>query len=195
MEIDQELGEILNPAKSALLVWDLQNMLVQNAFNTGVFLDNTKIVIETARQHGIPVIFSKITPLPSGFESQVRKYFFRKRQSAMKQIPNGYELALEPLPEDIIIPKNTASMFIGTNFELLMRNAGLTTLILTGIATEIGVESTARDAGNRGYFPVVISDAVSSSNEQAHYRSLENMKGLTIQLSTNEIVSFWNSVK
>lgn len=195
MEIDQELREILNPAKSALLVWDVQNMLVQNAFNADVFLSNTRKVIETARKCGIPVIFSKITPLPAGFESRVRNYFFRRRQSAAKQIPNGFELALEPAPQDVVIPKNTASMFVGTNFELLMRNAGLTTLIITGIATEIGVESTARDAGNRGFFPVVVSDAVSSSNEQAHYRSLKNMKGLTIQLSTSEIVAFWDSVK
>ena len=82
-------------------------------------------------------------------------------------------------------------MFIGTNFELLLRNAGITTLVITGIATEFGVESTARDAANRGFFPVIISDAVSSYNQEAHFRSLENLKALTILLTTEELDMLW----
>ncbi|HEY4785628.1 MAG TPA: isochorismatase family cysteine hydrolase, partial [Bacteroidales bacterium] len=156
MEIDDELRNILNSGKTVLLVWDVQNMLVQGIFNTESFLTNTKSVIISAREHNVPVFFSKITPLPERFESPVRKYFFRKRISSMKQVPNGLDLAIEPKDIDVVIPKNTASMFVGTNFEQLLRNAGITTIVITGIATDIGVESTARDAGNRGFFPVII---------------------------------------
>ncbi|MDR3652050.1 MAG: cysteine hydrolase [Paludibacter sp.] len=191
MEIDNELKEILNPKNAALLVWDVQNMLVQNIFNTDIFLAKTNEVISIAKANNVPVIFSRITPLPPQFESPVRKYFFKKRLSTMQQVPNGFELTIEPTNNDIVIPKNTASMFVGTNFELLMRNAGITTLIITGIATEIGVESTARDASNRGIFPVIITDAVSSSNQDAHNRSLENLKNMAIQLKTEELISIW----
>ena len=82
-------------------------------------------------------------------------------------------------------------MFIGTNFEMLLRNAGITTIIITGIATEFGVESTARDAFNRGFFPVIIADAVSYYTYEGHSRSLENIKKMSIQLTTEELFSIW----
>ncbi len=191
MEINEELKEIVRPDKTALLIWDVQNMLVQNIFNTEIFLANAKKVVSSAREKGIPVIFSKITPLPEKFESPVRKYLWKKRTLKFQQTPDGYELAIEPLKDDIVIPKNTASMFIGTNFELLLRNAGLTTILFIGIATEMGIESSARDASNRGFFPVIITDAVSSMNPEAHNRSLENLKNMMILLKSDEIISLW----
>jgi nicotinamidase-related amidase len=191
MEMNSELKDILDPNKTALLVWDVQNRLVENIFNTETFLANTKNTILSAKEHNIPVIFSKITPLPEKFESPVRKYLFKNRFSTMKQVPNGLDLTIEPTENDIVIPKNTASMFIGTNFELLLRNAGITTIVITGIATEFGVESTARDASNRGFFPVIVTDAVSSYNQEAHHRSLENLKNMMILLKTEEIITLW----
>jgi len=194
MEIDNELKEILNPGKTALLVWDVQNMLVQNIFNPDTFMTNTKRVISLAKELKIPVIFSKITPLPQKFESPTRKYFLKKRSFSMNQSPDGFELAIDPTGDDLVMPKNTASIFIGTNFEQLMRNAGLTTVIITGIATEFGVESSGRDASNRGFFPVIITDAVSSYNQEAHYRSLENLKNMIILLKTEELIALWELV-
>jgi len=191
MEINQEIKEIVNPSRTALLIWDVQNMLVNNIFNTEVFLTNTKKVIAAAREKSIPVMFSKITPLPEKFESPVRKYLWKNRLTKMNQTPNGFDLTIDPLKDEIVIPKNTASIFIGTNFEQLLRNAGITTIIFTGIATEMGVESSARDASNRGFFPVIITDAVSSSNQEAHNRSLENLKSMMILLKSDEIISLW----
>jgi len=191
MDTNHEFYEILDPARTILLVWDVQNMLVQNIFNTEDFLAKTKSVIALAKSNGVPVVFSKITPLPEGFESPVRKYFFRKRLINLNQVPNGLDLTIEPNGNDLVINKNTASIFIGTNFELLLRNKGITTILFTGIATEFGVESSARDASNRGFFPVIISDAVSSSDEEGHFRSLLNLKKLTIQLTAEEITELW----
>lgn len=62
-----------------------------------------------------------------------------------------FELTMSPEKDDIILNKNTASIFIGTNFEMMMGNAGIETLIFAGIATEIGVESSVRNAPNRGF--------------------------------------------
>ena len=109
----------------------------------------------------------------------------------MKPTTDGLDLAIEPSDGDIVMPKNTASIFIGTHFELMMRNAGITTILIAGIATEIGVESSGRDASNRGFFPVIITDAVSSFSQEAHYRSLENLKGMMILLKTEELSALW----
>ena len=96
--------------------------------------------------------------------------------------------SVKPQAIDLVLDKSAASIFIGTNFEYLMRNRGINTLIFTGIATEMGVESSARDAANRGFFPVVVSDCVSSSNKEAHERSLKNMERIVIVEKSEDIL-------
>lgn len=115
----------------------------------------------------------------------------KKRQWGGKPAPDAFDLALPPSEKDIVINKNTADIFIGTNFELMLRNAGISTIVFTGISTEIGIESSARAAGNRGFFPVVVSDAVSSRAKETHERSLENMKSQMPIVSSGELAAFW----
>ena len=71
----------------------------------------------------------------------------------------------------------------------MVRNAGIRTLIFTGIATEIGVESSARDASNRGFYSVIAEDAVSSGDQEAHKRSLANMSRMMLVKKSAEIIS------
>ena len=184
-----EIKEIVNPEHTALIVWDVQKMLVNNIYNKEEFLKNINALIESARNKGMPIFFTRITPLPKEFESPARKYSSSKMKFNLSQLPKEmFDLAIEPKSNEIVINKNTASIFIGTNFELMCRNAGIETLIIAGIATEIGVESTARDAANRGFYVVVDSNASSSSDKEAHERSLENMKKLFDVLSTDDII-------
>jgi nicotinamidase-related amidase len=104
--------------------------------------------------------------------------------SKEREIPES----IKPVTSDIILDKTTASIFIGTNFEYLMHDRGINTLIFAGIATEIGVESSARDASNRGFFPVVVSDCVSSMNKEAHERSLKNLEKIVIVEKAEDIL-------
>jgi hypothetical protein len=64
-------------------------------------------------------------------------------------------------------------------------------LVFTGIATEFGIESSARDAFNRGFYSVVISDCVSSPYKDGHDRSLENMKNLITIINSKELGNIW----
>jgi len=189
--MDEEIiREISKPEKTALVVWDVQNILVERIFNSDEFLTNLNRLIEAAHKKQIAVFFSKITPLPDRFESTARKLFFRKR--AMRFTPEELELTIPPARDDIVVFKNTASIFIGTNFELMVHNAGITTLIFTGIATEFGIESSGRDSSNRGFFTVIAKDAVSSPNKDGHERSIQNMEGLLYLMTTAEILHMWN---
>lgn len=184
-----EINEIINPEHTALIIWDVQKMLVNKIYNKEEFLKNINKLIETARGKGIPLFFTKITPLPKEFEAPARKYSSSKMKFNLSQLSKEmFDLAIEPKENEIILNKNTASIFIGTNFELMCRNAGIETLIISGIATEIGVESTARDAANRGFYVVVDSDASSSSDKEAHERSLQNMKKLFDVVPTKDII-------
>ena len=100
---------------------------------------------------------------------------------------------VQPNHTDIVLEKSTASIFMGTNFEYMMRNRNINTLIFTGIATEMGIESSARDASNRGFYPVVVSDCVSSLDKDAHEWSLKTMSKLFIVESSSTILKAINT--
>ncbi|MEM0163936.1 MAG: isochorismatase family cysteine hydrolase [Thermoplasmata archaeon] len=184
----ETLKDVIDPKHTALVVWDVQKMLVSHIFNHTDFLKNLNDLISVARAKKMPIFFTKITPLPPNFESPARKYMLRKMGSSFGNMPKEmFDLEIEPLKEEIVLLKNTASIFIGTNFDLMLRNAGIETIIFTGIATEIGVESSAREAINRGYYTVVARDAVSSGDKDAHERSLKNMEKLMIVETVSNI--------
>ena len=100
--------------------------------------------------------------------------------------------AIKPKQDEIVINKHTASIFIDTGFERMLRNAGIVTVVFTGIATECGIESSARDAFNRGFYSVVVSDCVSSPDKNGHNRSLENMKNLITIIDLKELEDIWS---
>ncbi len=188
-KILSDFKEIIEPEHTALVVWDVQNLLVSRIFNREEFMKNLTGLIASARKVDVPIFFTKITPLPERFESAVRL--------AQRRFPGGLtqeqmDLSIKPDEDDIVLLKNTANIFIGTNFELMIRNAGIQTIVFTGIATEIGIESSARDSLNRGFYTVVVEDAVSSADKAAHERSLANMRNMLMVRSSSEIAKMWS---
>jgi nicotinamidase-related amidase len=77
---------------------------------------------------------------------------------------------LGPEPGDLIIAKRQWGAFYGTELDLQLRRRGVDTILLAGISTNIGVESTARDAYERGYQQVFVEDAMGArdAGEHAH---------------------------
>lgn len=194
----ENLAEIVNPAHSCLVVWDVQNGLVDRIFDKEKFVVNLKALIHALRGK-MPVVYTRITPAPKGFQSSWTLYSMMRRFNVKDvdnippfMAPGSREREIredvKPGEGDVVLDKPTASIFIGTNFENMMRSRGITTLIFTGIATEIGIESSARDASNRGFYPVVVSDCVSSPDKEAHERSLKNLEKLAIVKQADEIL-------
>jgi len=194
----ENIREIVEPRHSCLIVWDVQNGLVDKTFNKEEFMATLKNFIEKMRGK-MPVVYTMITPPPKGFASSWNYYSMMRRFNVddINKLPPFMAIGSEeraipeivkPRPTDIVLEKPTPSILIGTNFEYLMRNRGITTLIFTGIATEIGIESSARDASNRGFYPVVVSDCVSSSDKEAHERSLRNLAKLLIVEKAGDIL-------
>ena len=141
----ENLDEIVAPEHSCLVVWDVQNGLVNTIFNKDEFLGGMKRFIEDLRGK-MPVVYTMITPLRRDFISSWGCYSAMKRfnvsypyklpqfmaaGSREREIPE----TVRPDQSDLVLEKSTANIFIGTNFEYLMRNRGITTMIFTGIAT------------------------------------------------------------
>jgi nicotinamidase-related amidase len=80
---------------------------------------------------------------------------------------------LRPTEEEAVLDK-----VVGTPLEMALRGAGVQTLAIVGVATEIGIEPTVRHAGDLGLIPVVISDACASGNTEAGTRTIETLRFL-----------------
>ncbi|MQL55498.1 isochorismatase family cysteine hydrolase [Acidianus ambivalens] len=179
-----EIKKFIRKDNSILVVWDVQEALVNSIFNKEEFLQKLKEIISAARQYNVPIVYTKITPLPERFQPPYMRRSFNPGDIVKDVYPQG---------SDVVLNKNTTSIFVGTNFELMLRNAGIQTIVFTGIATDIGVETSARHAQALGYLPVIAREAVSSSDKDAHERSLANMSKLMPVLDNKEIIERWSS--
>ena len=200
--IYKNMREIVDQSHTALVLWDVQDALVSVIYNRQEFLLNLKTLTDAARKHGIPIIYTKITPLPFSWESSFRLYMQMKRSRVesldkLRPFPQPgspeaeINSEVKPSDGDIVLDKHTASIFIGTHFENLMRNAGITTILFTGISTEFGISSSARDAANRGFYPVIVDDCVSSPNRDLHEAALKTLTVMSIVVPSAEIIREW----
>ena len=163
-------------------------------FDKEEFSRSLNTVVELARKSNIPIFFTSIQMLSKRFESSAIIYTLGKLgfDRLFEQFTaEDRDFTLKPKEDEIVINKHTGSIFIDTGFERMLRNAGIITVVFTGIATEFGVESSARDAFNRGFYSVVVSDCVSSPYKDGHDRSLENMKNLITIINSKELGDVW----
>lgn len=193
------LKEIVDPGHTALVVWDTQEGLVDSIFNRKQFLANLKSFIAAARKNHIPVLYTKITFPPNGYESPWRTFMLMKRYGidTIEKIPkfltSEIQAEIGPVGDEPVIAKPTPSIFIGTNFEYMMRNRGIDTVLFTGIATEIGIDSSARDCSNRGFYTIVVQDCVSSSDKEMHESALKALKTICLVTPAADITTEWRS--
>ena len=89
---------------------------------------------------------------------------------------------LEPQPGELIIDKNASSAFNGTGIDQLLRNLQLDTLVFTGMATDMCVETTARDAADRGYNVIVVEDATATFFHTHHEHALSGLARVFTQV-------------
>ena len=182
LSIPETLAEIVDPRHSCLVVWDVQVALTSRIFDQATYLARLAPFVAGLRRR-LPVAYTLITPLPMAYQGAWNTYAMMRRMGLSDPaqlkpflVPGSPEhavpAAVAPQPGDLVLEKSSANIFLGTRFETLMRLRGVQTLIFTGIATEAGIETSARDAAARGFFPVVVSDGVSSMDQAAHERSL-----------------------
>jgi nicotinamidase-related amidase len=143
------IEEILDPSHTILVAWDVQRALTKMIFNREEFSRNPNSIVELARKLDIPIFFTSVQMLSKRFESSAIIYTLGKLgfDRLFEQFTTeDMDFTIKPKQDEIVISKHTASIFIDTGFERMLRNAGIITIVFTGIATEFGVESSARDA-------------------------------------------------
>jgi nicotinamidase-related amidase len=155
-------------AKTALVVIDLQQGIVAlpTAHPTGEIVERAAVLADAFRRHGLPVVLVNVAGGAPGRAEQSR---------SSGDFPAGFADLVPELnrqPSDHLVTKRTWGAFTNTDLQTYLRQQGVTQVVLAGVATSIGVESTARYAHELGLHVTLAVDAMTDLNADAHINSI-----------------------
>ena len=174
---------LLDPT-AALIVIDLQKGIIGFAAELG----SAGVVARSAelaaafRERNLPVVLVNVVGRAPGRVDQS----FGNRAFP----PDWADLVpeLNAQPSDILISKQRVGAFLGTELDAKLKEKGVTQVFITGIATSMGVEATARNAFDLGYNVVLVSDAMIDLNPAAHTNAIANTFPRLGEIDTTESV-------
>jgi nicotinamidase-related amidase len=158
--------------KAALVVIDLQKGIVDapTVHPIGPIVERSATLADAFRRHGLPVVLVNVTGRGPGRTEL-------SRSPGIISSPDWADLVddLGPHPGDHLVTKQRRSAFHDTGLDAHLRGLGVTQVVLTGISTTSGVESTARSAYDHGYHVVLATDAMTDIDPDAHANSIERI--------------------
>lgn len=184
----------LDPKTAALVLIDLQygivSMNVQPQTSAQV-VERAKRLAQAFRRAQAPVVLVTVGSSLDGKDALAPTLDAPAPAAAARSENWSTVVAeLEPQPSDIRIMKRQWGAFYGTDLDLQLRRRGIRTIVLAGISTNVGVESTARDAFERAYDQVFVTDAMASPSAEAHANTLKfTFPRIGRQRTTDEVVA------
>ena len=154
--------------KTALIVVDLQKGILgyPTAHPIDAVVAAASALCTAFRRRGLPVVLVNVKGGAPGRAEQSR--------SMAGLPPDWADLApeLDEQPVDLLITKRTWGAFTNTDLEVQLKARGITQVVITGVATSIGVESTARFAHELGFNVTLALDAITDMSQEAHDNSV-----------------------
>lgn len=188
----------IEPERTCLLLIDTQNY-VWNAdvarrlpnFDATVrerVLPNLRRLIEGFREAGAEVMYTVMENMTRdgrdrSLDYKLSKFFIAKGSWEAKVLDD-----LRPGEDEIVLPKTSSGVFNSTNIEYLLRNIGIDTLVVTGFLTDQCVDHTVRDAADRGFYPICVSDACATHTQARHDNALSAFAGYCRTLETEALL-------
>jgi nicotinamidase-related amidase len=179
--------------QTALIVIDLQQGVVglPTAHPTETVVQNSANLADAFRGYGLPVVLVNVTGAPAGRTE--------RSMAGGAARPEGWEILARELnqqPTDHLVTKRTRGAFTGTDLEQYLRDNGVTQVVVTGVATGSGVESTARHAHELGFNVTLAIDAMTDMNAEVHENSvLRIFPGIGETGTTAEILDLLASTR
>ncbi|TCV65410.1 nicotinamidase-related amidase [Neorhizobium sp. R1-B] len=201
-KIGKTLQDFCRPDRMALVVYDMQVGILHQLKDGTAITAKVKTVLDAARAAGFPVIFFRHLSMPKPLMGhfQMRQAMAWQRTEDpdavhpwfLRDSP-GFEITpeLEPTADEAVLDKITFSAFEGTPLAIILRDLGLTSFAICGVATEIGIDPTVRHGCDLGLVPIVIRDACGAGHAEAAERAMENIAfmGDSILADTAQIVA------
>lgn len=169
----------LDPRSTALVLIDLQNGIIAMplAPRTGAAVAvEGRSLAERFRAGGATVVLARVAWAPD-FADAPRQPVDQPFPRPAGGLPPAWSELADGLaqPGDILITKRQWSAFYGTELDLQLRRRGIKTIVLAGLATNFGVESTARQAWERGYEVLLVEDACASPAAELHDMAIRHI--------------------
>jgi nicotinamidase-related amidase len=206
LQIPENLSDAVRSDRTALIVYDMQIGIVRQLPHGAAVLEKVLSVLELARSTGIRVIFMRHMSLPKRLSGafQLRQMMAWQRKTSPEDAEPWFlrsNPAFELMPElairedEAILDKITMSAFEGTPLAMALRDCGLSSFVIAGIATEIGIEPTVRHGADLGFVPVVVTDACGAGHAEAGERALAQMRftGDALLCTVAELASAWSA--
>jgi nicotinamidase-related amidase len=172
---------------TALVLIDLQKGVVvpDKAHPVDVVLAHAAQLASAFRERGLPVALVTVAGAPSG-----RTDLRVGGGGAMTPPPGFADLAdeLGRADEDLLVTKTSIGAFATTELDRLLRERGVTQIVLAGISTSVGVEATARHGYDLGYHVTVVSDASTDRSLEAHENSVARSLPRVAEVATTDEV-------
>jgi nicotinamidase-related amidase len=168
---------------AALVVVDLQEGIVALplAHPVAEVIERVTTLARHFRGKGMPVVLVNVAGTPTGRTDQ--------GTPTPRTLPDGWTDLVKDLdqqPTDIKVTKHARSAFTNTALADQLRERGITQVVVTGIATSSGVESTARDAHEQGFHVTLPTDAMTDSDQARHDHSVKNVFPRIAETGTTE---------
>ena len=202
LNIPRSLEELCDRTRTALIVYDMQVGIVSQISDGQSIIGRVAAVRQAARERGVRVVYTRHMSLPNEVAGvvQLRTAMAWQRLERVADVkpaflrdspPFQITPELTPDPIEVVFDKITMSAFQGTPLDLTLRDCGLNSFIIVGIALEVGIEPTVRHAMDLGYIPIVVTDACGSHDKVAAKRALDSLAfaGGSLQTDVNTICS------
>ena len=176
--------------KIALVVIDLQKGIVSlpTAHPTTEVVKHARGLANAFRRHGLPVVLVNVDGGAPGRAEQTR---------STRDFPAGWTDLVPELnqqPTDHTVTKQTWGAFTNTGLEKHLKDLGVTQVVIAGVATSVGVESTARHAHEYGFHVTLAVDAMTDMHAEAHHNSITHIfPRLGETGTTQEIIELLNN--
>jgi nicotinamidase-related amidase len=164
--------------RTALVLIDLQQGVLAmptEPFAADEVLARAVQLADAFRARGLLVVLVRVSFAPDRSDAAPGRTEAAAPAAAQ---PAGWDAIVDDLaghPEDLVVTKRNWGAFYGTDLDLQLRRRGVTQLVLGGIATAFGVESTARAAHEHGYHVTLAVDAMTDRSAESHRNSLERI--------------------
>src|SRR5580692_10192293 len=200
IKIPESLEEIVTPQNTALIVYDMQAGITRQVRNGQEITQRVSRVLAAARTAGVRTFFTRHMSLPKELTGafQCRTAMAWQRVDSMEKVKPmflrdnpAFQIIpeLQPLPSEGIVDKITMSAFEGTFLEIALRDCGIRSFIIAGIALEVGIDPTCRQGADLGFWPILVRDACGFGSEAAANHSLAALEhmGDTMITDTNTV--------
>jgi nicotinamidase-related amidase len=181
----------LDPQKTALVLIDLQNAIVGMnpvPHTAAQVVENSNRLAAAFRGQGAPVVYVRVDL--NDFMNLPVDQPHNRGDKPMPAAASEISPSAGFQHGDILVTKRHWGAFAGTDLEQQLKSRGIDTVVLTGISTNVGVESTARQGTGLGFAFVLVEDACSAQSAEHHRFAFENIfPRLTRVRTTDEVLA------